>query len=99
MPQDFSDQYQHEHNSFVTGFTVGLFAGAAGYFLFATKKGAEVRHQLTEDYELAKENMVKDGWIPHSKVSLRDFAKSIFDQTGSHTPPVQLRRVSDAERT
>jgi len=94
MSQDFSEQYQHEHNSFVTGFTFGLFAGAAGYFLFATKKGEQLRQQLADDWEDAKEHMVKEGLIPHNKVSLRDFVKHIFDQTVSHTPPVQLRPMS-----
>lgn len=43
-----------DQGSFLNGFVVGLFAGAASYFLFATDKGATVREQLAEEWEQAK---------------------------------------------
>lgn len=44
-----------QEGSFLTGFTVGLFAGAAGYYLFATKKGAKLRTQLSQEWQQAQE--------------------------------------------
>lgn len=79
------DIYVHDSNSFVTGFTFGLFAGAAGYFLFGTKKGEELRRQLVIEWEEAKEHMAQEGVITHQKVSLRDFLEEFLHTTIAHT--------------
>ncbi len=70
------NQSSDDGNSFVTGFTVGLFVGAAGYYLFATDKGAKLRKQLVADWEGAKEQLIADGVIENDRLSLREF---LFD--------------------
>lgn len=65
-----ADQDQDQGN-FLTGFTFGLFAGAMGYFLFGTQKGEEMRQQISQEWEQAKEEMVKSG-VVESKHSIRD---------------------------
>jgi gas vesicle protein len=45
---------EQESGSFVMGFAVGLFAGAAGYYLFATDKGHKIRQELVKEWEQAK---------------------------------------------
>lgn len=70
-----------ESNSFVTGFTIGLFAGAAGYFLFATEKGAKLRKQLADEWEVAKSQLAADGVIADSQLSFRDFIRDVFQKT------------------
>ena len=41
-------------SSFLNGVVLGMMAGAAGYFLFATKKGKKIRKQLIKQ--------AQDGW-------------------------------------
>lgn len=62
---------QPEPGSFVTGFTVGLFAGAAGYFLFATKRGATLRQTLETEWKSAQAHLLTKGAIEQSSVDLR----------------------------
>lgn len=49
-----SDQ---DSGSFLTGFAVGLFAGAFGYFLFATDQGQSVRQELIKEWQLANQKL------------------------------------------
>ncbi len=69
-----------ESSSFMTGFTVGLFAGAAGYYLFATEKGKKLRRQLSQEWELAKDQLVADGAIVNPQTNLREFLHELFEK-------------------
>ena|SRR5258708_2804578 len=80
--------------SFTTGFTVGLFAGAAGYYLFGTKQGAVLRRQLLKDWEEAKEHLVEEGVISHNNVSLRGLFKELVHQAVSEGEKVEERLLS-----
>ena len=84
-----------QQSSFTTGFTVGLFAGAAGYYLFGTKQGAQLRRQLVQDWEDAKEHLVEEGVIAHSNVSLRGLLKELVHQAVSQTEEVERRFLPD----
>lgn len=55
-----SDQ---DSGSFLTGFSLGLFAGAAGYFLFATDRGQQVRQDLQAEWAAAHERLVDEGFL------------------------------------
>lgn len=46
-----------DQGSFLNGFVVGLFAGAAGYFLFATDRGHSVREELAQEWQQAKSQL------------------------------------------
>lgn len=46
----------NDSGQFTTGFTLGLLAGAAGFFLFGTKRGREVRHRLQAEWERARQD-------------------------------------------
>ncbi len=76
------EEYPAQQGSFVSGFTIGLMAGAAGYFLFGTQRGTAIRKQLIKEWEGAKENMVKEGVIADNQISLRgviqQFVQSAF---------------------
>lgn len=63
---------QSEAGSFVTGFTVGLFAGAAGYFLFATKRGKTLRQKIESEWQDAQAHLLTKGSIEESTTNLRD---------------------------
>ncbi len=60
-----------DQGNFLTGFTFGLFAGAAGYFLFGTEKGEQLRLQLAEEWEQAKLDLAESGTIDKNH-SIRD---------------------------
>jgi gas vesicle protein len=62
----------------MNGFTIGMLAGAGGYFLFATDHGRKVRQQIVQEWEEAKKNLVKDGVISSTNVSLREFLQQVF---------------------
>ncbi|MEN8252753.1 MAG: hypothetical protein ABFQ62_00030 [Patescibacteria group bacterium] len=76
---------EEKHGSFLNGFTVGLFAGAAGYFLFGTKKGDSVRTQLAKEWEKAKGELEKEGVIESGK----GLKEMIGDAVGKLSTPTK----------
>jgi gas vesicle protein len=79
---------QKESGSFLTGFTLGLLAGAVGHFLFTTDRGEKVRKSLMEEWKIAKKEIEKAKTkstvenieeatekMKEASVSLRDMAK------------------------
>lgn len=78
--------------SFLTGFTVGLFAGAAGLFLFGTKDGEKVRRSLNQEWKQAKEKLAEDGVIENKDQTLREIVEGVFKkiqgemQSSTHQP-------------
>lgn len=50
-----------DQGSFLAGFSVGLFAGAAGYFLFGTDRGRQLKHRLAHEWEAARKEMPERG--------------------------------------
>jgi len=91
MPRDEDT----EQTSFMTGFTVGLFAGATGYFLFATKQGAQLRRQLLKDWEDAKQHLVKEGVIEHENISFRGFLKDLVNQATTQVGELEHRITAE----
>lgn len=61
-----------QNGSFLTGVTVGLFAGAFGYYLFNTKKGSEMRSSLTQEWESIRKKMYDEGLIPSPDLTLSE---------------------------
>lgn len=74
--------------SFLSGFTIGLFAGAAGYFLFGTERGAQVRKQLEAEWRAAQSKMYAEGVIDHPNISLRDMLKNFVHKVASSDHPL-----------
>jgi gas vesicle protein len=72
----------HHHTqsegSFLTGFTVGLFAGAAGYYLFATEEGKKLRTNLVKEWDAAQAELAKQGIKPQA--SLREFFRELMEK-------------------
>lgn len=64
--------------SFLNGFTVGIFAGAVGYFLFGTDKGGKVRQTIGKEWDQAKVHLAQEGVIPSSTASIRDIFKQVI---------------------
>lgn len=76
-----SDQNQ---GSFLGGLALGMFAGAAGFFLFATKDGAKTRQKLEKEWEGAKSKMADDGIIKDKNMTL---SQMIGDWLGMASTP------------
>ncbi|CAN5272774.1 hypothetical protein BH10PAT2_BH10PAT2_0020 [soil metagenome] len=81
--------------SFVTGFTVGLFVGAAGYYLFATEKGAKLRKQLVNEWDSAKVDLVEQGVIENPKVTLREFIQDMLHNAFPDVSKSTARNISN----
>ena len=47
---------------------------------FLPLKGAQVRKQLTQDWEEAKEHLVKEGVLEHARFSLGDYLKELLER-------------------
>lgn len=66
-----------EQGSFLAGFTVGLFAGAAGYFLFGTDQGRKIKQQLAKEWQLARNTLPeRSGGLVHY-ASVSDLIRSV----------------------
>ncbi len=80
VADQFSPEPDRDSGSFLTGFTIGLFAGAAGYFLFGTDRGGKVRSELMEEWENAKEHLMQKGVLDNPQASIRDLIKDTVEE-------------------
>ena len=93
--------------SFLNGFTVGLLAGAVGYFLFGTNKGTDVRKNLAAEWEKAKGELEKEGVIEEGR-SLKEMItgaiNKISDSAKTQIPnnksqPKSKSKISNSKKT
>lgn len=95
--------HQDDQGSFLTGFGVGLVAGAAGYFLFGTDKGKKVRQELAEEWETAKAKMEKEGVIENKAASLRqvigDVVTKVSKELSGAKPQTEKKPKSTKKKT
>lgn len=75
-------QEQHK-NSFLNGFSVGLLAGAAAYFLFATDKGKKIRSDFKDKWPEFAAKLQADGLISDSQQSIGSLIGQIFENSTS----------------
>ena len=73
MSQTTNDQ----SSTFLVGFTWGLIAGAAGYFLFGTDQGKKVRQQIAQEWNEQVDQLTETG-ARTEKVSLREAVVSFI---------------------
>jgi hypothetical protein len=52
---------KNNHSSFVPGFSLGLFSGVVGYYLFGTKRGEKTRKKLVSEWESAQQHLTDKG--------------------------------------
>ncbi|HYD35241.1 MAG TPA: hypothetical protein VD999_04195 [Vitreimonas sp.] len=72
-------QSSHDSGSFITGFTLGMFAGAAGYFLFGTKRGEKLKKELSKEWQKASENWQESGAAQTGTATIREMARQVFE--------------------
>lgn len=64
---------------FMTGFVLGLCAGAFGYYLFGTKEGSKTRKLLLEEWHTIRDELVEKGQA-EAGVGLREFFSNVLSQ-------------------
>lgn len=89
MSNQSSDQ-----GSFLTGITIGMIAGAAGYFLFGTKDGKKIRKDLTKEWEGAKLHLLTQGKIDNPQLSLKDVIAEFINSMAPDDPKAQKAAAS-----
>ncbi len=79
-----------DQGSFLTGFALGVFAGAAGYFLFGTDRGHKVRRELQREWDTAKQDLQSRTEPESAEVAmlnLRDALYKVAGWLGEFQPP------------
>lgn len=84
--------------SFLNGFTLGLFAGAAGYFLFGTPKGESVRKKMSQEWEYAKKHLAEQGVIESSNMTIRDLLRTCVEQLAATTTPQHKQQLKPQQK-
>jgi gas vesicle protein len=82
---------------FLTGFSVGLFVGAAGYYLYATERGKKLREHVADEWKTAKVELAKGGVIHDANVSMRELFSEIIQKTFGGGRDVGRGSVKEAE--
>lgn len=82
------------HGGFLNGFSLGLLAGAAGFVLFGTKRGEQIRHQLRGEWKQAVQELGAEA-LQAPPATLRDFLHQSFDtfQRELQAAPTPAKRV------
>ena len=71
-----------EHGSFSLGFTFGLLAGAAGFFVFGTERGKKARKQFAQQWQEAHKSLAKDPSAPVTtlKEAYKQVVSAVLDE-------------------
>lgn len=88
--QNDQDNFEVPEGGFVAGFSIGLVAGAAAYFLFGTERGTKLRSQLMAEWESATDQMVDDGVIEDAQISLRGFLQDLVEDIFQTSLPTEI---------
>ncbi|MFZ5376392.1 MAG: hypothetical protein ACOZAN_01835 [Patescibacteria group bacterium] len=81
MVSNDDKQVKIVHNNpaqFLGGFTLGVFAGAAGLFLFGTDHGKKLGQQLADEWDQAKESLADRGVIENKDVTLGEMLRGVL---------------------
>lgn len=71
-----------DQGSFLTGFALGVFAGAAGYFLFGTDRGHKVRRDLQREWENAKQDLLTRTEPESAEVAMLNLRDALYKVAG-----------------
>ncbi|MCC6711561.1 MAG: YtxH domain-containing protein [Candidatus Pacebacteria bacterium] len=66
--------------NFMTGFSVGLAAGAAGMYLFGTDEGEELREELKAHWKEAVSDLLAEGTIETAEQDMWQLFKDILNK-------------------
>lgn len=83
-------------SGFLTGFTLGMVAGACGFYLYGTKQGAKVRGQIRDEFQKAY-NAIPDAEKNAYPDSIRGSLKLMMD--GILLDPAQKEQDKTKKKT
>ena len=83
--------------NFMTGFGVGLAAGAVGMFLFGTDEGTKLRKELKDHWQEAAADLLAEGVIENAEQDLWGLFKDILDKAGSEVSEHQLESIKKSK--
>lgn len=67
--------------NFMTGFSIGLAAGAAAMYLFGTDEGEELREELKAHWKEALKDLLAEGTIETAEEDIWQLFKDILNKT------------------
>ncbi|OGJ15764.1 MAG: hypothetical protein A2632_02305 [Candidatus Pacebacteria bacterium RIFCSPHIGHO2_01_FULL_46_16] len=89
-----------EHGSFSLGFTFGLLAGVAGFFVFGTERGKYARRQFSKQWQEAQTALAKHPDSP--LLTLREACKHVLSavlENSSSTATVVVKTPNKRKKT
>ncbi|MBD3279376.1 MAG: hypothetical protein GF390_01550 [Candidatus Pacebacteria bacterium] len=84
--------------SFLTGFSLGLFAGAAGFFLFATQDGRKTQKRLAAEWAQAKDKLAAEGLIEDPEASFKELLLTWFEDSSKTQKPLGKKKRSEKKK-
>jgi len=88
-----SNSNTKNYSTFASGFSLGMFLGAAGYFMFKTDDGNKLKMKLEGEWDVARVYLAKSGLIPDANMSLKDLGDFLLEQ-GEKSVAMQINSVS-----
>lgn len=92
------DHNNHDSGSFLSGLSIGLIGGAAGYFLFATDKGDKLRKRFAAEWQelqkIAKPELANK---QNNSESLRDLLGTFFNEMLEQSRAEQAAATEEAK--
>ncbi|MFZ5438134.1 MAG: hypothetical protein ACOZAK_03725 [Patescibacteria group bacterium] len=85
---NFSEQ------TFMTGFGVGLAAGAIGMYLFGTDEGGKLRQELKDHWQEAVKDLLAEGTIENAEQDLWMLFKDILNQAVGDIESLKLDKAA-----
>jgi hypothetical protein len=89
----------NDQGSFIGGLALGMFAGAAGYFLFATKDGSKVRKKMEGEWKEAKVILAEEGVIKNKDVTISQLVGEWFGLEQNKTIKKKATKSTNKKQT
>jgi gas vesicle protein len=71
---------EQPNHSFLTGLSVGLFAGAIGFYLFQTKRGSALRETLQDEWKRARKELYDQGVIDNPEMPFKELVSGYLNE-------------------
>jgi gas vesicle protein len=90
---------EQNQGSFIGGLALGMFAGAAGYFMFATKDGSKFRKKIEQEWQEAKVSLAEEGVIKNKDITISELVSDWLGLDHHKTTTKKKTPTSKPEKT
>jgi len=90
----------NQGSTFVTGFTMGILAGVAGYLLLSSDEGKKTLKKIKKEWQIAQEELLKQGSIK-KHWDIRKLINQIFQNIETGFSEIQVKEenfIRDAKK-